>query len=55
MGDKSPADDKGKVQGALDRLKETLKGQERTDAEDLLCRAALEGIYNYHLKHKQEK
>ncbi|WP_295747237.1 molecular chaperone DnaK [uncultured Oscillibacter sp.] len=26
MGDKIPADDKGKVQGALDKLKETLKG-----------------------------
>ena len=28
MGDKIPADDKGKVQGALDKLKETLKGQD---------------------------
>ena len=35
----------------LENLKETLKGQERTDAEDLLCRTALEGIYNYHTKH----
>ena len=26
MGDKMPADDKGKVQAALDKLKETLKG-----------------------------
>ena len=26
MGDKIPADDKGKVQAALDKLKETLKG-----------------------------
>ena len=34
----------------LENLKETLKGQERTDAEDLLCRTALEGIYNYHTK-----
>ncbi len=28
MGDKIPADDKGKVQGALDKLKETLKGSD---------------------------
>ncbi len=28
MGDKIPADDKGKVQGALDKLKETLKGND---------------------------
>ncbi len=35
----------------LENLKETLKGQERTDAEDLLCRTALEGIYNYHTKY----
>ena len=34
----------------LENLKEVLKGQERTDAEDLLCRTALEGIYNYHIK-----
>ncbi|MFR8492993.1 MAG: hypothetical protein ACLVC1_05175 [Mediterraneibacter gnavus] len=27
-----------------------LTGQERTDAEDLLCRTALEGIYHYHMK-----
>lgn len=39
----------------LENLKETLQGQERTEAEDLLCRAALEGIYNYHQKHNQEK
>lgn len=32
----------------LENLKETLKGQERTDAEELLCKVALEGIYNYH-------
>lgn len=31
----------------LENLKEVLKGQERTDAEDLLCRAALEGIWRY--------
>ena len=28
MGDKIPADDKGKVQAALDKLRETLKGQD---------------------------
>ncbi|MCI8689006.1 MAG: molecular chaperone DnaK [Oscillibacter sp.] len=28
MGDKIPADDKGKLQGALDKLKETLKGSD---------------------------
>lgn len=32
----------------LENLKEVLLGQERKDAEDLLCRTALEGIYNYH-------
>lgn len=35
----------------LENLKEVLKGQERKDAEDLLCRTALEGIYNYHCKN----
>lgn len=34
----------------LENLKEVLEGQERKDAEDLLCRTALEGIYNYHKK-----
>ncbi|MCD7736383.1 MAG: nucleoside phosphorylase [Lachnospiraceae bacterium] len=34
----------------LENLKEVLKGQERIDAEDLLCRTALEGIYRYHRK-----
>ncbi|NFG58906.1 nucleoside phosphorylase [Clostridium botulinum] len=34
----------------LENLKETLQGQDRKDAEDLLCRVALEGIYNYHMK-----
>ncbi|MDD3338259.1 MAG: nucleoside phosphorylase [Lachnospiraceae bacterium] len=34
----------------LENLKEVLLGQERKDAEDLLCRTALEGIYNYHNK-----
>ena len=32
----------------LENLKEVLKGQARKDAEDLLCRVALEGVYNYH-------
>ena len=31
----------------LENLKETLQGQARTDAEDLLCRVALEGIYRF--------
>lgn len=35
----------------LENLKEVLKRQERKDAEDLLCRTALEGIFNYHQKH----
>ena len=39
----------------LENLKETLKGQDRVDAEDLLCRTALEGIYNYHIKREDGK
>jgi len=35
----------------LENLKDTLKGQERVDAEDLLCRVALEGLYRYHTAH----
>lgn len=31
----------------LENLKETLQGQERIDAEDLLCRTALEGMYRF--------
>lgn len=31
----------------LENLKEVLAGQARKDAEDLLCRVALEGIYNF--------
>ena len=31
----------------LENLKDTLKGQERKDAEDLLCRVALEGVYRF--------
>ena len=38
----------------LENLKKVLEGQERTDAEDLLCRTALEGIYNYHMKYGKE-
>lgn len=34
----------------LENLKDFLKGQARTDAEDFLCRAALEGLYQYHCK-----
>lgn len=34
----------------LENLKEVLAGQARKDAEDLLCRAALEGIYHYDQK-----
>lgn len=32
----------------LENLKETLKGQERQDAEALLCKVVLEGLYEYH-------
>lgn len=31
----------------LENLKETLQGQDRKDAEDLLCRTVLEGLYRY--------
>lgn len=34
----------------LENLKETLQGQERKDAEDLLCRVALEGVYRFAAK-----
>lgn len=36
------------VATVLENLKDALQGQERIDAEDLLCRIALEGIYRYH-------
>lgn len=36
----------------LENLKETLKGQERADAETLLCRVALEGIWRYAQAHR---
>lgn len=32
----------------LENLKKVLEGQERVDAEDLLCRVVLEGIYQHH-------
>lgn len=32
----------------LENLKDELKGQERVDAEDLLCRVVLEGLYKLH-------
>lgn len=32
----------------LENLKEVLTGQDRIDAEDLLCRVALEGLFRYH-------
>lgn len=32
-----------------------VEGQDRVDAEDLLCRTALEGIYNYHIKREDGK
>lgn len=36
----------------LENLKDQLLGQARTDAEDLLCRVVLEGIYRYATKQK---
>lgn len=36
----------------LENLKEALEGQERKDAENLLCRTVLEGIYQYDRKQK---
>ena len=36
----------------LENLKDTLKGQDRKDAEDLLCRVALEGIYRFAKKQQ---
>lgn len=34
----------------LENLKAALAGQERIDAEDLLCRVVLEGVYRFHTK-----
>jgi molecular chaperone DnaK len=44
MGDKIPADDKTKVQAALDKLKETLKGQD-TDAIKADTEALTQAFY----------
>lgn len=38
----------------LENLKSFLKGQERIDAEDLLCRVALEGLFNYDAESKSK-
>ena len=38
----------------LENLKDTLKGQDRKDAEDLLCRVALEGIYRFAQKRESK-
>ncbi len=38
----------------LENLKKVLEGQERKDAEDLLCKAALEGIYRYHMQQEEK-
>lgn len=37
----------------LENLKDVLRGQERKDAEDLLCRVALEGIWRYAQSQKK--
>jgi len=37
----------------LRNLKQVLEGQARTDAEDLLCRVALEGIYRFATTQKE--
>lgn len=39
------------VTTVLENLKEKLEGQERLDAEDLLCRVALEAIFRYAQAH----
>lgn len=36
----------------LENLKEVLEGQARTDAEDLLCRVALEAVWRYAQAHQ---
>lgn len=38
----------------LENLKDELRGQERTDAEDLLCRVVLEGLYKLHQEGAQK-
>ena len=37
---------------ATDNLKQTLAGEERAQAEDLLCRVALEGLYRFAMQEK---
>lgn len=37
----------------LENLKSVLSGQDRVDAEDLLCRVVLEGIYRYAMKQEE--
>ncbi|WP_101696310.1 nucleoside phosphorylase [Clostridium minihomine] len=37
----------------LENLKDELRGQERTDAEDLLCRVVLEGLYKLHQENQE--
>jgi molecular chaperone DnaK len=44
MGDKIPADDKSKVQSGIDKLKETLKGQD-TDAIKAATEALTKDFY----------
>ena len=39
----------------LENLKESLQGQARADAEDLLCRVVLEGIYNFNQKEDRSE
>jgi uridine phosphorylase len=36
----------------LENLKEKLRGEQRAEAEDLLCRVALEGLYRFSLKNQ---
>lgn len=38
----------------LENLKDELRGQERTDTEDLLCRVVLEGLYKLHQEGAQK-
>ena len=38
----------------LRNLKQVMEGQARADAEDLLCRVALEGIYRFATRQKEE-
>jgi len=38
----------------LENLKDKLEGEDRKEAEELLCKVALEGIYNYVNKKELE-